>query len=221
MYDHNLQEILDSYIAGLRNRQEKGPYHLGGWSAGGILAFAIASQLIAAGEKVASLTLIDSPPPNNGLDCLPDRFYEHCTEVGIFANEMRRGADDAPPPDWLMPHFRASTQLLNDYYAPPLSPSGARGLQVNIIWAGECAFDGVRYPKMPPPKEGEVDVEDMKFLTERRKDFGPGKWAELFPGANITSGVVEGEHHFSMMRGEGAERLVELVRDGLKKASSA
>ncbi|KAH9242504.1 hypothetical protein K456DRAFT_1820977 [Colletotrichum gloeosporioides 23] len=221
MYDHNLQEVLASYIAGLRNRQEKGPYHLGGWSAGGILAFAVASQLIAAGEKVASLTLIDSPPPNNGLDCLPDRFYEHCTKVGIFANEMRRGADDAPPPDWLMPHFRASTQLLNDYYAPPLSPSGARGLQVNIIWAGECAFDGVRYPKMPPPKEGEVDVEDMKFLTERRKDFGPGKWAELFPGANITSGVVEGEHHFSMMRGEGAERLVELVRDGLKKASSA
>ncbi|KAK2058402.1 beta-ketoacyl synthase domain-containing protein [Colletotrichum caudatum] len=221
MYDHNLQEVLNSYLAGLRSRQEKGPYHLGGWSAGGILAFAVVSQLIAEGEKVASLTLIDSPPPNNGLDCLPDRFYEHCTRVGIFANEMRRGADDAPPPDWLMPHFRASTQLFNDYHAPPLPPSGAEGLQVNIIWAGECAFDGIRYPTIPPPKEGEVDVEGMKFLTERRKDFGPGKWAELFPGANITSGVVWGEHHFSMMRGEGAERLVELVRDGLSRASSA
>ncbi|TEA13318.1 Non-reducing polyketide synthase pks27 [Colletotrichum sidae] len=224
MYDHTLRQVLDSYVAGLRNRQQNGPYHLGGWSAGGILAFAVASQLLAAGQEVASLTLIDSPPPNDGLDCLPDRFYAHCTEVGIFANEMRRGvgADDttAPPPDWLMPHFRASTHLLTDYRAPPLPASAARGLRVNIIWAGECAFDGVRYAKMPPPEEGEADVRGMKFLTERREDFGPGRWAELFPGADVTAGVVEGEHHFSMMRGAGAERLVELVRAGLKRASS-
>ncbi|KAK2005551.1 beta-ketoacyl synthase domain-containing protein [Colletotrichum eremochloae] len=218
MYDYSLQQVIDSYIKGIRSRQEKGPYHLGGWSAGGILAFAITSNLVAAGKKVASLTFIDSPPPNKGLDCLPDRFYKHCAKVGIFGNEMCQGADKALP-DWLMPHFRAMLHLLSDYHAPPLSHEATKGLRVNLIWAGKCAFDGVHYPRMPPLEAGQVDVEGMKFLTEPRKDFGPGEWAELFPGADISTGVVKGEHHFSMMRGDGAEKLVYLVRNGLVEAS--
>ncbi|KXT08901.1 hypothetical protein AC579_8464 [Pseudocercospora musae] len=54
------------------------------------------------------------------------------------------------------------------------------------------------------------DTEGMNFLTERRKDFGPGEWADLFPGAHITASTVQGEHHFSMMRDQGARRLAEL-----------
>ncbi|KAK1522186.1 beta-ketoacyl synthase [Colletotrichum costaricense] len=215
MYDHTLREVLQSYIAGLRQKQTRGPYRLGGWSAGGILAYAVTQELIAAGEEVTSLTLIDSPPPNNGLDHLPDRFYDHCNKVGIFRNEMRRGAEQSEPPEWLMPHFRASTELLHDYHAPAMSPEAAKKLHVNIIWAGECAFDGVRYPTLPPAMMEGEDCEGMKFLTEKRKNFGPGEWALLFPGASITTTVIEGEHHFSMMRGSGADRLVDAIRRGL------
>lgn len=217
MYDHNMHEVIQSYVAGLRSRQSHGPYHLGGWSAGGILAYAVSMELIASGEEVASLTLIDSPPPNHGLDHLPDRFYEHCTKVGIFATEMKRGAKASEPPEWLMPHFRASTTLLHDYHAPPMPVSAARGMHVSIIWAGECAFDGIRYPKLPPALMEGDDTEGMKFLTERRKDFGPGEWANLFPGATITTNVVHGEHHFSMMREKAAEVVVGFVRNGLER----
>ncbi|KZL87895.1 polyketide synthase [Colletotrichum incanum] len=180
MYDHTLRDVLQSYVAGLRNRQAHGPYHLGGWSAGGILAYAVTQELIASGEEVASLALIDSPPPNNGLDHLPDRFYDHCNKVGIFRNEMKRGVEQCEPPEWLMPHFRASTELLHDYHAPAMSPKSAQKLRVNIIWAGECAFDGVHYPYLPPTMMEGEDCQGMKFLTERRKDFGPGDWALLF-----------------------------------------
>ncbi|KAF7198010.1 Polyketide synthase CTB1 [Pseudocercospora fuligena] len=218
MYEYSLPEVLQSYIAGLRSRQAEGPYHLGGWSAGGILAYAIAQELFAQGEKVASLTLIDSPPPNKGLDRLPDRWFEHCTKVGLFGTEMQRGAEPAKPPEWLMPHFRASIELLHDYCAPPMPAAAIRDMKVNIIWAGECAFDGVRYPKLPPAMMVGEDTEGMKFLTERRKDFGPGEWAELFPGAHITASTVQGEHHFSMMRDQGAKRLAEFVRAGMRAA---
>lgn len=198
MYEYTLQEVLQSYIAGLRRRQAHGPYHLGGWSAGGILAYAIAQELFAQGEDVASLTLIDSPPPNQGLDRLPDRFFDHCTSIGLFGNEMMRGSAVAKPPEWLMPHFRATIDLLHDYHAPPMSAAVVQNLQVNIIWAGDCAFDGIHYPHLPPAMMHGEDTEGMKFLTERRHDFGPGAWAELLSGAHVSTSTVDGEHHFSV-----------------------
>ncbi|MCC3433879.1 MAG: hypothetical protein JGK08_29155 [Microcoleus sp. PH2017_04_SCI_O_A] len=44
-------------------RQPEGPYFLGGSSFGGTVAFEMAQQLNAIGQKVALLTLIDTPGP--------------------------------------------------------------------------------------------------------------------------------------------------------------
>lgn len=231
MYEHSLAQVLRSYLAGIRACQPHGPYHLGGWSAGGILAYALAAQLLEEGEAVASLTLIDSPPPDRGLGHLPERFFAHCTRVGVFGTEMARGQQNEAvaagggkddhrtltPPEWLLPHFRATIDLLHDYHAPPLSASNSAVLdmKVSIIWAQECALDGVRYPRLPPREAGQAeDEEGVKFLSEPRVDFSPGRWARLFPpGVSISTQTVEGEHHFSMMRGAGAARLAQLVRE--------
>ena len=215
MADHSFHEVISSYIAGLRSRQPRGPYHLGGWSAGGILAYAIAQELLAAGEKISSLLLIDSPPPTRGLDRLPDRFFDHCTSVGLFGTEMQRGSEPAKPPEWLMPHFRAQIELLHDYHAPPMPAHLIKDTKITIVWAGECAFDGVRYPLLPPAMMQGEDTEGMKFLTERRQDFGAGEWKDLFPGADLTVKTVDGEHHFSMMREKGAGVLAGYMREGL------
>ena len=50
-------------LAAVRAVQPKGPYRLGGWSFGGILAYEMARQLLAAGEEVTPLALIDSYAP--------------------------------------------------------------------------------------------------------------------------------------------------------------
>src|SRR5262249_61806112 len=42
--------------------QHAGPYHLIGWSFGGLVAHAIATQLQAAGQEVALLAILDSYP---------------------------------------------------------------------------------------------------------------------------------------------------------------
>jgi thioesterase domain-containing protein/aryl carrier-like protein len=47
----------------VRDKQHHGPYHLAGWSFGGLLAYEIAAQLISLGEEVRSLTLIDTAHP--------------------------------------------------------------------------------------------------------------------------------------------------------------
>jgi thioesterase domain-containing protein/SAM-dependent methyltransferase len=53
-------EALAAYhIQGLRKVQPQGPYFLGGWCFGGLVAFEMARQLALAGERVGLLALID------------------------------------------------------------------------------------------------------------------------------------------------------------------
>lgn len=54
------------YLEALRTVQPQGPYLLGGWSMGGLVAQEMARQLEAAGESVAGLLLIDGAPPEPG-----------------------------------------------------------------------------------------------------------------------------------------------------------
>jgi thioesterase domain-containing protein len=52
-----------SYVAALRAAQPKGPYRLGGWSIGGVLAYEMARQLRESGDEVEFLALFDSLAP--------------------------------------------------------------------------------------------------------------------------------------------------------------
>ncbi|HLO47958.1 MAG TPA: beta-ketoacyl synthase N-terminal-like domain-containing protein [Kamptonema sp.] len=58
-----VEEMATRYIKAMRLQQPEGPYFLGGSSFGGTVAFEMAQQLKAQGEKIALLTLIDTPGP--------------------------------------------------------------------------------------------------------------------------------------------------------------
>jgi thioesterase domain-containing protein len=58
-----LEEMAAHYLELIRTVQPEGPYLLGGWSLGGIVAFEMAQQLRAQGQAAALLALIDSHPP--------------------------------------------------------------------------------------------------------------------------------------------------------------
>jgi pyochelin synthetase len=55
-----LETMAADYVSALLAVQPGGPYYLGGWSFGGLVAFEMAQQLHAQGKEVASLVLIDS-----------------------------------------------------------------------------------------------------------------------------------------------------------------
>jgi amino acid adenylation domain-containing protein len=65
----SLEEMASHYLRAIRTRQEKGPYYLGGFSAGGIVALEMARQLEQAGDRVALLALFDTiiDPPLRAL----------------------------------------------------------------------------------------------------------------------------------------------------------
>ncbi|QHF44578.1 non-ribosomal peptide synthetase [Pseudomonas sp. S35] len=62
-HDISWADMIELYVANIRNVQPHGPYSLAGWSLGGNLAMEVAHRLEAAGETVAFLGLIDTPPP--------------------------------------------------------------------------------------------------------------------------------------------------------------
>ncbi|CAI9122297.1 amino acid adenylation domain-containing protein [Brytella acorum] len=57
-----LEALIRCYIATIRTIQPQGPYHLIGWSMGGVIAQGIAHLLRETGEEIALLTLLDAYP---------------------------------------------------------------------------------------------------------------------------------------------------------------
>ena len=58
-----ISDMAAHYILALRTVQPKGPYFLGGWSFGGLVAFEMAQQLQSSGDEVALLAVLDAVAP--------------------------------------------------------------------------------------------------------------------------------------------------------------
>jgi thioesterase domain-containing protein/acyl carrier protein len=56
----DLKEMAACYLEAIRRVQSRGPYHLGGWSFGGLVAFEMAQQLHAIGESLGLVALLDT-----------------------------------------------------------------------------------------------------------------------------------------------------------------
>ncbi|RYO94433.1 hypothetical protein DL766_002781 [Monosporascus sp. MC13-8B] len=208
MEDVTLDALMRSYLNEVRRRQPTGPYNLGGWSSGGILAFRAAQMLIQEGDQVDTLVLIDAPPPT-GLDPLPDRWYEHCAKANLFGNMPGLSVPSSTPLATLVPHFRAMVDMLRNYHADPL-PVGFTP-RTSIALAGTSVFDG--RPGRPVFQTRPEDPEGIKFLTQPRTDWTAGAWAPLFPLDEPAVYVMEGQDHFSMMQKENGEQLAKFISD--------
>jgi amino acid adenylation domain-containing protein len=61
-----IEAMAADYLAEIRAVQPAGPYRLGGWSMGAVVAFEMARQLEAAGDAVELLALVDPSTPEEG-----------------------------------------------------------------------------------------------------------------------------------------------------------
>jgi len=71
------------YVEELRRIQSEGPYQLIGYSFGGVIAYEMARQLLASGEHVNFLGLLDSPAPGYVFP-LPVRLRMHTANAAQF-----------------------------------------------------------------------------------------------------------------------------------------
>jgi amino acid adenylation domain-containing protein len=68
--DRRLEDLARQYVAAMREVQPQGPYDLVGYSFGGPVAYEVAQQIVAGGESVGLLALIDSRHPEQPLPAL-------------------------------------------------------------------------------------------------------------------------------------------------------
>jgi thioesterase domain-containing protein len=63
-----IEEMAARYLIDVRRIQPVGPYQIGGYSFGGIVAYELAQQLRAAGEEVSLLVMFDAAPRSKHID---------------------------------------------------------------------------------------------------------------------------------------------------------
>ncbi len=97
----SLEAMAAAYIEAMRRVRPEGPYHLGGWSLGGVVAFEMARQLREQGLQVATLSLFDTQAPGaGGRRELPAAAEAQLAELGReVATLGADGREQAPGDD--------------------------------------------------------------------------------------------------------------------------
>lgn len=200
-----IENISAVYLAEIRRRQPKGPYIIGGWSAGGVIAYEVGKQIVASSEKLERLVLIDSPCPVE-LAPLPSRLHVFFDSIGLLGTGKPGGT-----PGWLLPHFESSIKALKEYAPTPMDPEKAP--TTLAIWCTDGVCGDPSDPR-PPPAE-EEDPAPMKWLLDNRTQFDDNGWSQLIPKHKFEYAVMGG-NHFSMMKDEHGKTLGRLIKEGLK-----
>lgn len=91
----SIPEIAERYLAALRASWPSGPYRLAGWSMGGLIAYEMAQQLIAADHEVQQTIMIDSMVPSLSAD-EPSDAESAASLAGDIAATLGTSID--PPP---------------------------------------------------------------------------------------------------------------------------
>ncbi|KAL9100808.1 MAG: hypothetical protein Q9163_003856 [Psora crenata] len=195
--------MASKFIKEIKRRQPKGPYHIGGWSAGGIISFEICQQLIAAEDVVDTLVFIDTPCPLI-IEPLPGHLHRFFGSIGLLGEGD--GALEKLPP-WLLPHFAASVRALATYQ--PKRILSGKCPKVYAMWCEDGVCKNPDDPKPDPYPYGHA-----QWLLENKTDFGPNLW-DRFVDKDKMSISKMGGNHFSMMKAPHVQNLVTFLREAL------
>lgn len=95
-----LEEMAAYYIEQIRAVQSHGPYLLGGWSLGGVVAFEMARQLVNAGQRVALLALFDSGVPLSFFNSQGQAESFNADDAALARHLIERNALPLPGADF-------------------------------------------------------------------------------------------------------------------------
>ncbi|WP_218835532.1 non-ribosomal peptide synthetase [Streptomyces sp. SA15] len=207
---HGIAELAADYAERIRQIQPAGPYHLLGWSLGGLLAHAVAVHLEAQGEKVATLALLDAYPDIERPADADDRQGDDTMTRGIHQVLLAEAGID--------PRHAADRDLGRDEVVALLkegSTALAGLMDEDRVEAFTDVF--VRCSRMMfDPPLGTVQSDVLFFAaTAGRVDGAPPaeSWERYTTGRVVVHDIPC--EHAEMVRADPVRRIGEILADHL------
>ena len=209
----SIEEMAARYVAAIRAVRPKGPYLLGGWSFGGVVAFEMAQQLTRAGEWVPLVTMLDTRLLGKGRPAGLDpcvRLAGTVRAVALAAGkEISLTADDLRP---LAPDARIARAV------EVLKAAGVVPDDVEASW-GAAFLRGVdvrmrsalRYEPRPYPGRIAMFVPGERVAGPEPGPLRDMPGWEAYVSEPLLMRTVPG-HHDTMVLGENAAALARHLR---------
>ncbi|MCC6557542.1 MAG: methyltransferase [Polyangiaceae bacterium] len=197
----SLVEMAALYADAVRQAQPEGPFLIGGWSFGGVVAIEVARQLQRGGDRVAKLVLVDVLMSSSGLLQLLRRVDERLPALAVLpavlaeraAQEGDRGEEGS------IARLAGDLALV----APNLA-----------VYDHHIAIWGRHAP-------AELDVPAIHFVSRDRGLVASSlRWAAAsgkLPVREVTAVRVPGDH-FTILSGDLARGLGARIEEALTAA---
>ncbi|MBE7383125.1 MAG: amino acid adenylation domain-containing protein [Leptolyngbya sp. SIO1E4] len=198
-----IEDMAAIYIEALQKVQPQGPYYLGGWSMGGVIAMAMAQQLQEAGQAVALVALIDSYAPSalSDLDPKDEGALAHSLAAdlsGLFGTELplaQLNLAQLQPKEQLQRVFSAAKRL---HLLPPEVGMGQLERLFQVFKANRIALGNYQ----PQPYSGRVAL----FCASFSEDQDRG-WSSITTGQFETYTIDS--DHYAIMRSPHVQILAQ------------
>ncbi|MDR2098016.1 MAG: AMP-binding protein [Spirochaetaceae bacterium] len=196
------------YIELMRQVVPQGPYMLGGWSFGGLVAFEMALQLQLQGEKVDHLYLLDpnlmrgaeekklwerlADPMNYRDYLLKDPLFERYRKLGLL--------------DVLIENNREVSEDIRHY-----QPSDVYRGKVTLFKATKADTANLVVSKETAPAETAEVFRRLQDIIMQKRDNGFGEHA---PDLRV---IELNDIHDGLNRGDALDTIVRVIREGWGK----
>jgi pristinamycin I synthase-3/4 len=199
----SVEEMAARYLAEVRRVQPQGPYRLGGWSMGGLIAFEMARQLAAEGQETELLALIDALPPETADAPATDEEL-----VASFAQDMARllGFNVGISPEELrsLPEQEKLAHVVRLGHTAGLLPADFGLAQIEPLFATFAANLQASRAYAPEPYTGRLTLW-VSEATAASHAAALDAWSRLVP-AGLDRTILPGDH-YSLLRRPEVERL--------------
>jgi thioesterase domain-containing protein/acyl carrier protein len=213
------EEMAADYLREVRTVQPEGPYLLGGFSGGGITAFEMAQQLVAEGEEVAALILLDSRPPPK--DCP----HPSPRDRALIQWQRLRRKGPAYVAEWAIDRARwelGKRQRRRQPQQRELTPAEFRSEQIELAFREALAHYALRpYPGklvlFRPPLDTAHDLGGGRVANSERELVEHANFWRAWAPGGVDVHVVPGDHD-AMVLEPSVRVLAARVRAVLEEA---
>ena len=220
-----IKGVAKLIVEALIKAKPSGPFLMGGYSAGCLIAFEVSRQLAVAGRKVEGLLLVDLCCPRSQRKDQATLLAEDKFSYDVFESAVNKdGVWDTIKTS--RDHFRAFFVAMNEFTPPPLTAE-ERPAKTAVIWAekgliNRVSDDPERIKKLEdqgvPTKAYPGYMEDPKLGTfaclvpDKGDNLGPNGW-DKYTSGEVLAMSVAGDHFELPMPGH-----VHILQERMEKA---